>query len=84
LKTSFILSVASDGNAQCIYNEVIDLAEIGSLVIKRASTIEFNDGSQLWEVRWADMKPTDPPAFTSPFRSECLYWEVETLNGRLP
>jgi hypothetical protein len=39
------------GLGQCLYTELIDLSSIGSLEVHRASTIEFNQSNQQWEVR---------------------------------
>ena len=63
------LVVAADGVARCIYDEVLDLREIGKLQITRASHVE-PDRDGFW---WADMGPVDGPVL-GPFknRSEAL------------
>ena len=76
------LVVGADGEARCIYDEVLDLREIGKLQITRASHVEPDrDGS--W---WADMGPVAGPKlgpFTS--RSEALGaergWLVSGVTG---
>ena len=51
------LVVSADGVARCIYDEVLDLREIGKLQITRASHVEPNaDGYWL-----ADMGPVGGP-----------------------
>lgn len=40
-----------DGTATALWTEALPLAEIGSLQISRASTIEFNNLSEMWECR---------------------------------
>ena len=40
---SSIITFNPDGNGHCLYTEVIDLKNIGTLEIKRATNIEFND-----------------------------------------
>jgi hypothetical protein len=63
------LVVAAGGDVRCIYDEVLDLREIGRLTITRASHVE-PDAAGYW---WADMGPVDGPVlgpFTS--RSEAL------------
>ena len=70
------LVVAADGVARCIYDEALDLREIGTLKITRASHVE-PDAEGCW---WADMGPVDGPVlgpFTS--RSEALAAEREWL-----
>jgi len=58
------LIVAVDGVARCIYDEVLDLREIGTLKITRASHVE-PDAEGFW---WADMGPSGGPVL-GPFRS---------------
>jgi hypothetical protein len=58
------LVVAADGVARCIYDEALDLREIGKLQITRASHVEPDRGG-FW---WADMGPVNGPVL-GPFRS---------------
>ena len=58
------LVVAADGVARCIYDEALDLREIGTLKITRASHVE-PDAEGFW---WADMGPSGGPML-GPFRS---------------
>ena len=51
------LVVGVDGVARCIYDEVLDLREIGKLQITRASHVE-PDRDGYW---WADMGPSGGP-----------------------
>jgi hypothetical protein len=63
------LVVGADGVARCIYDEALDLREIGRLQITRASHVEpDSDGN--W---WADMGPVEGPVL-GPYgsRSEAL------------
>ena len=63
------LVVDAGGSVRCIYDEGIDLREIGTLKITRASHVE-PDAEGYW---WADMGPVYGPVlgpFTS--RSEAL------------
>ena len=68
---SFILTVDETGRAYCLYSEVIDLSQLGSLEIERASTIEFNGQRQKWEVR----NRKRVTLFTDWSRQNCLGWE---------
>ena len=63
------LVVSVDGVARCIYDEALDLREIGRLSITRASHVE-PDRDGFW---WADMGPVDGPVL-GPYgsRSEAL------------
>ena len=58
------LVVGVDGMARCIYDEALDLREIGKLQITRASHVE-PDAEGYW---WADMGPSGGPVL-GPFRS---------------
>jgi hypothetical protein len=63
------LVVGADGMARCIYDEVLDLREIGTLKITRASHVE-PDAEGCWR---ADMGPSGGPVL-GPYgsRSEAL------------
>ena len=63
------LVVDAGGSVRCIYDEGIDLREIGTLKITRASHVE-PDNEGYW---WADMGPVYGPVL-GPFtrRSEAL------------
>jgi hypothetical protein len=73
------LVVGLDGVARCIYDEALDLREIGKLQITRASHVE-PDAEGYW---WADMGPVDGPVL-GPFRSrsEALTAERGWLAAR--
>ena len=75
------LVVDAGGGVRCIYDEALDLREIGKLQITRASHVE-PDRDGFW---WADMGPVDGPVL-GPFRSrtEALGAERGWLAVRLP
>jgi len=58
------LVVDADGDVRCIYDEALDLRELGKLQITRASHVE-PDVEGCW---WADMEPVDGPVL-GPFRN---------------
>jgi hypothetical protein len=58
------LVVDAGGDVRCTYDEVLDLREIGTLKITRASHVE-PDAEGYW---WADMGPVDGPML-GPYRS---------------
>ena len=67
--TEMELVVGVDGGVRCIYDEALDLREIGKMQITRASHVEpDSDGN--W---WADMGPVEGPVL-GPFgtRGEAL------------
>ena len=73
------LVVGVDGVARCIYDEALDLREMGRLQITRASHVE-PDAEGYW---WADMGPVDGPVL-GPFKSrtEALQAERRWLGAR--
>ena len=74
--TPLVLCFDPDGTGHCLYTESIDLAVLGTLVLTRATTIEFDQPSQQWEVR-------DTPGevlFRDPSRARCLDWEYRHFN----
>lgn len=75
------LSISPDGTVKCLWTDTIPLHELGPLCVKRASTIEFNERAQDWEVRLA----ADPlfVAFSHQSRAECLAWEHQHVESTL-
>ena len=73
------LVVSCDGGVKCIYDEALDLREIGKLQITRASHVE-PDAEGYW---WADMGPVDGPVL-GPYgsRSEALSAERAWITGQ--
>jgi hypothetical protein len=75
--TEMELVVDAGGLVRCIYDEALDLREIGKLQITRASHVE-PDAEGYW---WADMAPVGGPVL-GPYcsRSEALGAEREWLR----
>ena len=71
---SAIITFNADGNGHCLYTEAILLGSIGTLEIKRATNIEFNDHTQLWEIR--DAKDNGIL-----YQPNCLHSLVSALQG---
>ena len=46
-----VITFSTNGTGTCFYTELIDLHSIGRLEVSRASTIEFNNHIQHWEVK---------------------------------
>ena len=68
------------GQVRCVYDEAIDLAQLGELSIRRASHVEPDDQGR-W---WADLAPVEGPKL-GPFdrRSSALAAELAWLRARL-
>ena len=71
-----VLTFDNNGVGSCLYSELIDLQSIGSLEIKRATTIDFNNQSQFWEVK--DRRGS--VLYFSRSRTACLAWEQQDFN----
>lgn len=71
-----VLRFHTDGTGAGLYTEAIDLTEIGPLCVSRASTVEFNRGSQQWEV----FDLSGARLFSHRSRQACLDWERDHFN----
>jgi len=72
------LTFKPDGTGHGLYTEAIDLARLGRLRVKRATTITFDNRLQAWRVK----DRTGFPLFSSPSRQTCLDWEKEYFNRK--
>ena len=72
------ITFAADGSARTLWTDALPLRELGTLFIRRASWIDFNEHTQKWEVRFDPH--ADDPVFCNPSRSECLRWEHNHFN----
>ena len=73
---TLVLKFDPTGNGHGLYTEAIDLSSLGALEIVRASSIEFNNHAQQWEVK----SPEGVLLFIHPSRQECLDWEKQYFN----
>jgi hypothetical protein len=71
MKTVACITFTPGGLAEGLYTEVIDLASIGKLRVRRATWITFDHELQAWRVR----DRTGSALFTAPTRRACLEWE---------
>lgn len=69
------ITFAENGTGHCLYTERLDLKEIGSLRVKRASNIEFDDARQLWVV--SDLEGRE--LYSNGSRDKCVGWEGKNL-----
>ena len=75
--TAHVLTFTASGEGHGLYTEAIDLAAIGRLTLRRATSIEFNEAVQKWEVRDAG----GALLHTHPSREACLAWEHRHFNS---
>ncbi len=73
---SAALIVTTAGVVESLYTEAVDLSLLGSLSVKRATDIAFDDAAQQWKVR--DMDGRELYGHGS--REACLDWEREHLQ----
>ena len=71
-----VLTIDASGIVTGLYTEAIPLSALGSLQVERLTTIEFNDATQLWEVR----DRAEALLFADASRDRCLQWEHERFN----
>ncbi len=71
-----VLTFDPAGTARCLYTEVLDLNVIGSLEVKRATEIEFDNERQRWEVR----NQIGMVLFADASRATCIEWEHQHFN----
>jgi len=71
-----VITFDPTGTGHCLFTEAIDLSTVGGLDLHRASNIEFNNGTQLWEVRSTE----GVLLFRHPSRQACLDWEHQQFN----
>jgi hypothetical protein len=71
MNAAAVVTFDASGQGSCLYTELIDLQSIGSLEVRRASFIEFNNDRHVWEVKSIAGKVL----FFSRHRSACLAWE---------
>ena len=72
------LIIQPAGTARCVYDEAIDLSQLGEVKIKRGSHVEPNEEGNKWS---ADLSPVGGPVL-GPFdnRSDALQAEVAWLH----
>ncbi len=75
MKTS-VLTFQPTGIVTGLYTEAIPLGRLGALHIERLTQIEFNTGTQQWDVKDGN----GAVLFSNPSRRRCLQWEHRKFN----
>ena len=73
------ITFTPDGVGRGLYTEALDLGSIGTLSVRRATRIEFDEKAQYWRVYPARGRRA---LFNSPSRGECLEWERQYLESQ--
>ena len=73
-----IMEINEKGNISTIYNDFIDLYDLGLVTnIRRASHILFNQEKQYWEIINAQ---TNEIVSQNKIRDKCVEWEIENFQ----
>ena len=70
-----------DGRCSCLHTDLFPLQSLGTITTRRASSVEFNEASQEWEVRFAETP--EIVSFSDPSRDACLEWERAELQPKI-
>ena len=71
MNATAVVTFEPSGQGSCLYTELIDLQAIGSLWVRRASFVEFNNERQVWEVK----NELGRVLFFAKHRDACIAWE---------
>jgi hypothetical protein len=78
LGMSAALIIMPDGTCACLHTELIDLAKLGQLEIRRATDIVFDNETQEWVVKDTDGREL----YRHASRDVCLEWERGYISNR--
>ena len=71
------LLIEPTGAVICLHSDLIPLQTLGRLTTRRATTVEFNEAIQEWQVK----EPGCGAVYYShPSRENCLKWEHRTFS----
>lgn len=73
------VTITKDGEVQCLAPDDLDLRDVGSLHVRRASHVEFDNDRQRWLVTLPNGKEIGEFAT----RGEAIRFEVEYLNHKI-
>ena len=72
-----LMTIGTEGSAQCLYTEALPLHTLGTLHVKRWSEIEYNNHTSQWEVYLVEEKRI---GYRNISREACLKWEKDYFN----
>ena len=76
-KPNIILEIDTQGNVHGLYTDEIDLFSVGRITnVRKASNVEFNEKTQMWEVTSIDGKILH----TNQNREKAIEWEIENFS----
>lgn len=73
------LCITPDGRILSLWDDDVPLGELGTLRVRRASHVEYDDDGQRWTVRPATRLGC-PVVHQSPSRAQALAWEHENFQ----
>lgn len=78
MKGEAALLIEPSGEVIGLYTELIPLHSLGKIETRRATTVEFNESIQEWQVKEPGC---DAVYYSNPTRSACLDWERRTFSS---
>jgi hypothetical protein len=75
--TTATLLIEPTGEIIGLYSELIPLTALGHVTTKRATSVEFNEAIQEWQVTEVGCEAV---YYSHPSRQRCLEWEHATFS----
>lgn len=69
------LIVHTTGSVQCLHSDLIPLQTLGTMTVKRASHVDFDEATQQWQVWPARSVVGGKPLYSNVSRAACLAFE---------
>jgi len=70
--------IIKDNTIECVYSDNLPLSELGDLKVNRASSVEFNNETKMWNVIIKNKV-----LYSNKNRNESIEWEIEYLQNYL-
>lgn len=81
IKTKVVFEITPEGDLQGLYTDKVDLFAIGKITnVNKASNVEFDEESQLWQVLSLDGRVLH----TDSNRETAIEWEIENFSPGKP
>ena len=76
-ETKVVFEITPEGNLCGLYTDQIDLFAVGRVInVRKASNVEFDEESQLWQVLSLDGEVLH----TNPNREAAIDWEIVSFS----